>query len=777
MLDLDNDGIETFGANGQVLFDHDGDGDRNGSGWVKSDDGMLVLDRSGNGRIDSGLELFGENTLLADGSKAKDGFEAMRAVDGNGDGKLDASDAVWSELRVWRDLNADGSSQDDELFTLQELGIKSIGTGSDGRTQNLGNNNHIGGFGSFEWDESRGGGVGVSADVYFEDNAFYREFGERLEIPHELQGLPDMLGSGAVRDLREAAVGSEILQNVLTDYAQAKTRQEQQALLGQLVQAWAESADFRTFDERIAELGQATGAYDIAFAYSWELAEGLGNGEGASSYTLTADQAEKKELLEMVRVLEVFNNQRFFEFSSVPRVGSSGTALAISYMAGIQGRSTNAMIQDGVFYITESGLSFGIQQKANIRAAYQALLDSVYGGLLVQTRLQPYMEKVTFSLASSGLGLDFSSVQKKFDEVASENVAKAIVDLVEFQQLSGLIQHLPSSFLNSAVVRWGDKIGSTEVDAILSQLDKGVSWLFGGTDSDTLKGSSSDDLIYGGAGDDIIIDQGGGTNTLLGGEGNDSITYSYYADNTIEGGEGDDRIQVDYTHNSSSNKNTISGGRGNDVIVAGYARDTYLFNRGDGQDSITDYGGTDRLVFGEGIVQEDLSISRKGNDLIIRVKDASDSTNTDQLTVKNWYSSAGYQIESVEFSDGHKLLAGQLTQLGHIIYGTEEADTLVGFDAGVTITAGAGDDTLASIGRGTNTLLGGEGNDSITYSYYADNTIEGGEGDDRIQVDYTHNSSSNKNTISGGRGNDVIVAGYARDTYLFNRGDGQDSIT
>lgn len=52
VLDLDNDGIETIGiANTVVVFDHDGDGIKTGTGWVNSDDGFLVLDRNGNGTI------------------------------------------------------------------------------------------------------------------------------------------------------------------------------------------------------------------------------------------------------------------------------------------------------------------------------------------------------------------------------------------------------------------------------------------------------------------------------------------------------------------------------------------------------------------------------------------------------------------------------------------------------------------------------------------------------------------------------------------------------
>ena len=61
-LDLDGDGIETRGADGRVLFDHDGDGIKNGTGWVRSDDGLLVLDRNSNGTIDNGGELFGVDT-------------------------------------------------------------------------------------------------------------------------------------------------------------------------------------------------------------------------------------------------------------------------------------------------------------------------------------------------------------------------------------------------------------------------------------------------------------------------------------------------------------------------------------------------------------------------------------------------------------------------------------------------------------------------------------------------------------------------------------------
>ena len=127
VLDLDGDGIETINVTSGILFDHNADGVKIGTGWVKSDDGLLVRDLNANGAIDSGRELFGDQTLLANGQIAANGFSALRDLDSNADGVIDASDAAFGELKVWRDLNQDGISQADELQTLGEAGISSIG--------------------------------------------------------------------------------------------------------------------------------------------------------------------------------------------------------------------------------------------------------------------------------------------------------------------------------------------------------------------------------------------------------------------------------------------------------------------------------------------------------------------------------------------------------------------------------------------------------------------------------------------------------------------------
>jgi hypothetical protein len=136
VIDLANDGILLGEAGVGVYFDVNADGVRDHVQWVRrgGDEGFLAMDRTGNGLIDDGTELFGVGTpMILEGRSAPNGFVGLaqydsRELGGNDDGFISESDAIWPQLRIWVDLDADGVSTAQELRTLRSYGIKALET-------------------------------------------------------------------------------------------------------------------------------------------------------------------------------------------------------------------------------------------------------------------------------------------------------------------------------------------------------------------------------------------------------------------------------------------------------------------------------------------------------------------------------------------------------------------------------------------------------------------------------------------------------------------------
>jgi Ca2+-binding RTX toxin-like protein len=606
-LDLNGDGIHITNLEEGVYFDQDANGIKNLSQWISPEDGFLVLDRNLNGSIDNGTELFGDSTSInAQGDTASNGYDALAVFDINADGKIDQNDNVYSDLQVWIDKNSDGVSQSSELFTLAEVGVASISLTYDA-------NSLTSSYTDTQQVEH------TTQSVIFDTSNYYREFVEPLVVTDSIKLLPSMTGTGTVRNLHEAATLSVALENELASFSTETVRANQMNLAESIVINWAKTSEsYAEYNEVIIS-----------------------------------------PTMDKLYIVESFAGERVpFAFT----VGTNGGA---------------AQIPTG--FIEES---------------YNNIIKMTYLELASQTTLKPYFDAIKLNFSDSGISYDLTDVVTLLsaETVSTDVIAKALdltSALASFSsaEILSLSQFIADSIFNlseadllllTEVLEFND-VTLTTTDGITEvYFESGNLEIIEGDTSVYIDGTSASETINGTDSADII-NAGSGNDQLQGGEGNDTLTVDGSGSNTLDGGAGDDTLKVNRASSSgyyyqrdhsSLASNTFIGGLGDDRLEGAVGADTYVFNVGDGHDTINDYdikhlwGGsynkTDQIALGSGIVESDLSIQRSGNHLVIYIGGADSG---DSITIENAYTDARYRIEEIVFDDKSKITGAALFEL------------------------------------------------------------------------------------------------------------------
>ncbi len=703
-LDLNGNGIETLASNGHkgALFDHDKDGIRTATGWVGKDDGFLVYDRNGDGVVNNGGELFGDNTLLKNGERAANGYQALADLDENGDGKVDAADSAFTKLRVWRDLNQDGISQEGELLTLDEAKVKALNLANKNTDRDLGNGNSLAEEGTYtdsDGNEKQMGDLNLAADP------FHSRFSDSVPLTDEQQQAPNLRGSGRVRDLREAAAQSPDVAAALQAYANAQTKEEQLALRDQLLRAWA-GTDKRFTTEGVLKAASkdfvmASNGKNKGNAIPLTPGEihALGTIEGPSIWSLLGiedpDKKKKAALHEKIGILDAFT-------------GTDSTHL---------------------YYGTKAQAQHTLD---TIEKTYANLADNLYDGLLFQTRLKPYLNAIRFGMSEDGkLQLDYSGVAALFDEVHAKNPGKAFTDLGELLAKGNadgkntdmaplaekFVQYAQEASNNGTLEAYSNTLGKEA----LATLGHSI-----GTDNDdTLRGNNSANYLYGGKGND----------SLYGNYGNDG-------------------------------KDTLNGGSGDDYMEGGdNGSDTYLFQAGHGKDTIADKAYKDKdadILRFEGAKAADARFSREGRDLVVNAY----GSDSDRVSLRNYFYSDddrrfhfqfdGQTLGMADIAKQAFAFSGSASD-DYYIKGWVGNDTIHGLDGDDSISGREGDDTLHG-DAGDDILSGDEGNDTLNGGA-GDDTLHGGTGDDTL------NGGTGNDSLYGNEGKDTYLfqAGHGKD--------------
>lgn len=814
-IDLDGEGIETIDINdSQIYFDVDNDGFREQTGWISKNEAILAIDKNGNGKIDDQSEMFG--------STEKTGFEELKELDSNGDGIIDVKDKDFSKIRVWQDLNENGVTDEGELKTAEETGIKAIYTNSY-KMNGANNNNLITEKATIQYTD------GTTKDLYdvaTQYNDMYTVYGGDYILDADVIDLPWLRGYGNSIDLQLAASQNDNLKAIIKEMAAMTSATSIYNKFDDMISLWL--GENKTGEDMQKLVLSKLIKLDLENMSDFQ-ANNISNTYNSLKSKLFVEFIAQTGLADKFDIAYDYKTDTIIysdnTYENIVRNTTDSDAFTASYIIA------KMLADDGSLDVTRLAntikkLGYGSQ-----------LINYINSGLKFKNGDFTYVEG---SMPLYVIGSDGN------DTITGGDGADIIYGMDGNDLIYG---GAGDDFLNGG---------------------RGNDTLYGGDGNDTLIGGEGDDTLIGGGGDDTYIYDGDGKDAVfdekwitvrtqkwvqsnywtdyypvweesktLVDAGDDivifgknvtieDITISQNGNNLVFGLKGtnntltiknwyaskEQRVETFQFANgltltanqilsmikdtagnnsiigtnksefifSTAGNDTITGGKGNDVIVNQSGDTIYKFNEGDGKDTIYDYAGNDKIILG--YTKDRTLYRRSGTDLILRFQDSKDA-----ITIKDWFAQDVNKIETIQFANGetvtaqdilNKLSSSKSTNNADNLFGTDGNDTIHGYGGDDFISTGAGDDVIYG-GLGNDIMVGGTGNDKYYVETPDDKVIENAnEGNDTIVASCSYELPDNVENLYlyakagaiNGRGNDLdnTIIGNDDDNIIDGKG-------
>lgn len=678
VLDIDGDGIQLVSLDSAdaVYFDLDANGYAEAVGWTAGlDDAFLAIDLNGDGIINEGKELFGNQTGY------ENGFLALASYDSNGDGFITSEDQVWDSLIIWSDVNQNGFSEFGEMFGVAEIGITSISISYTDVNYML-SGNSVYQEGSFVIN----GNTRDIIDVYFSADKMNTAYNQVIKLNGEVLELPALRGAGNLAPLWISLSHD-------SDYEDADS-------LFSLVSELHEKALEELFDGTAA-----TKDLVLDILFRWAGVDEVDPGSRGG-------YVDAQEL----EFLEKLTGQPFLQLGaySNPQGTQAAAGIAEAFKAAFDHFYATLLAQTaaGALFTGDFYYNIATDSFEDIEGLDTDTLDELEA---LATALSTTGERTVFwshvvEMIEGAVGLgnldtpDISALEAAITgsdiTLNLESILTALEPQPDGLTINGTTGNdsLSGDTGNDTITAYGgnDTIFGGAGHDVISAGD-GDDTLAGETGNDFLQGGYANDVYVYNVGDanDVIVDLGG-TDKILFGAGITANDLSFIRTSnndlaiSIDTGAGVSSIliqdffqsakaveTIEFSDTSTLNLTTIN----NWVLTGTGSADTLygVENNGGADDTIFGGGGHDKIY---GYAGNDELHGGAGNDKI--------------------YGGAGADVLYGDAGDDQ-------------IDGDDGADTLYGGDGNDVLSGGLGNDTLVG-GAGNDTLQGNGGDDVYHYS-------------------------------------------------------------